>query len=352
MPKRVRKIGKKLINDVGKKRKGVAKETNNMYLHEMLNDVLEEHEVVLSQEGHAFIDVASARTSTFIEGMDDPLDLSIVHDTSVDGDNDQSNVKSESQTHDEHVVSHMPVAVDNVEMQTSARAVLDEIDQSAISNVDMMVTDEEKSIEATVRSGNSDDPDGPAVILGSKTSDSEQEINWQEKHNKVQEKLKKKVAENKKLREKIEKLTKELAEMKDIALNQVQENQKLRTSERTTFTTDPEIGITVKQLEEINNDSKNVGQFAQNLALLMYGAETLRQMSVTGRKYAHSADMAAKPPIEERKLRFIYKKAQERVALQKGTTNYSNIHGSEPESDQPSTRRKNRKFKKSCVVRS
>ncbi|XP_058467900.1 uncharacterized protein LOC131440547 [Malaya genurostris] len=149
--------------------------------------------------------------------------------------------------------------------------------------------------------------------------------NWHDEYNRVLEKLKNKIAENKKQKESIEKLRKDLAEAKDIALFQIQENQRLKSNGQVTFTTDPNIKVTVKQLEDIDRESKSVGQFVQNLALLMYGAEALREMSVTGRKYAQSTDKLIRPAIDEAKLQFIYKKAQERVGLHKGMSNFSII---------------------------
>lgn len=92
--------------------------------------------------------------------------------------------------------------------------------------------------------------------------------------------------------------------------------------------------------------SKNVGQFAQNLSMYLYGAENLRQRSVTGKcSNRLKGTKPSRPAITPTKLKFIYSKylnmkerfntfdvvlflvdkARERVSLEKGANNLEQI---------------------------
>ncbi|XP_062551231.1 uncharacterized protein LOC134216334 [Armigeres subalbatus] len=122
----------------------------------------------------------------------------------------------------------------------------------------------------------------------------------------------------------------EVAELKDIVVHAVAEAKKARTGENAnTFTHDPDIDMTVGQIEKVNTISRSVATFAQNLAMHLYGAENLREMSVKGRASNRTKntpdDHPPRPGISPKKLQFIYAKARERVALEVGVHNLGQI---------------------------
>lgn len=78
-----------------------------------------------------------------------------------------------------------------------------------------------------------------------------------------------------------------------------------------TFTPDVNLNITTADIENINALSKNVGVFAQNLAIHLYGADELCKRSVTGRNYKGTSNgYEPKPALSPTKLDFIYSKYQ------------------------------------------
>lgn len=118
------------------------------------------------------------------------------------------------------------------------------------------------------------------------------------------------------------KLTRENAELKDLLVHAVAEAKKARegNTANTTFSTDPEVQVSIEDLERINGISKSSGAFAQNLAMHLYGAETLRERSVKGMKSNRVKDgRPPKPPLTPTKLQFIYGRNAAHLCVKLGT---------------------------------
>lgn len=74
------------------------------------------------------------------------------------------------------------------------------------------------------------------------------------------------------------------------------------------FTTDPDIDISLEDINRLNLESKNDGAFAQNLALYFYGAEELQKRKPTTGNQGSTEANADMVPISPKKMKFIYSK--------------------------------------------
>uniref|UniRef100_A0A8D8A1U5 (northern house mosquito) hypothetical protein n=1 Tax=Culex pipiens TaxID=7175 RepID=A0A8D8A1U5_CULPI len=151
-------------------------------------------------------------------------------------------------------------------------------------------------------------------------------------YDKLFQKLSKKRVEYLNLRKRFQKLEIQYAELKEVCSDQAKENYKLRNDgeEVELFAAEDGIQLTSVQIKDISLASKNPFVFAQNLAVAIFGPQTLRQMSVTGRAWTQSSDKIAKPKIPENVLNFIYSKVLERVMFEKGPNKSAVLASAKP----------------------
>ena len=64
----------------------------------------------------------------------------------------------------------------------------------------------------------------------------------------------------------------------------------------------PGSGVTIPKMKLKNLRTANPSMYAADLALLVFGRETLANSSVTGRQSGAHKDIEAKPPLDNEKL--------------------------------------------------
>ncbi|XP_065095611.1 uncharacterized protein LOC135717449 [Ochlerotatus camptorhynchus] len=302
-----------------------AASANSARIHEALQAQLTQHGYQLSQSGVAYVSMSQVASENLTQCSQDPLGEQI-----QDSSSDESS--SEKSTNKAQPTPKRAAAPLDIREDIDASTAEESSDECSAASTTMSQPEEAVTVDQR------DDQH----VVGEHSKEAARVIRESikedcDKCTFFKRELARRNAEIRRLRKVMADINREKVARDDHTLSLSRELQDLKENRKipsVSFTYDSAIDITLEELKAIDGQSTSDSMFVANLAIHFFGADRLRNMSVTGKptprfkrvlKDDGSLFYPAREKIDPTIYKFICEKLSERVAIRLGPSKVNQI---------------------------